>query len=93
MRAEPGKRYAQVVGGVCRWRFDITTLPEWHDAAFLAVDITALNPEPGEGDLYNGSVFSKPPAPPPPAPQKTLADEIVDLSLGDRARIRVALGL
>jgi len=65
MKAIPGRRYAQLVNGTCRWRFDAATLPEWADGGFDVVDITDLPQEPDEGDLYDGSTFTKPPGPTP----------------------------
>ena len=72
-KAEAGHRYAVIQDGQCHWKFDTTTLPEWHDALRI-VDITALIPEPDEGDLYDGAVFSKPIVPPsaPPATREEL---------------------
>jgi hypothetical protein len=78
MKAEPGKRYTQIVDGVCRWKFDITMLPEWADGAFLAVDITGFNPEPDEGDVFDGASFIKPVPPPAPAPVPRPRFDIVD---------------
>ena len=70
MKAEIGKRYALIQGGRCHWKFDITTLPEWH-AGISVVEITGLMPEPDEGDLFDGTTFSKPPVPPaPPVPPR-----------------------
>lgn len=59
MIAEVGKRYAIIQGGRCHWKFDITTLPEWHDE-LQVVDITGVTPEPEEGDIFDGTSFSKP---------------------------------
>lgn len=70
MKAEPGKRYAQVIKGKCHWKFDISTLPEWNqdDTRWLTIDITSMFPEPDEGDLYDGVSFSKPSVPTPKEP-------------------------
>ena len=70
MKAEIGKRYAQIFNGKCHWKFDITTLPEWQDSAFQVVDITGMNPEPAEGDIYDGVMFVTPSAPPGPSPEE-----------------------
>jgi len=77
MRAEPGKRYTIIQGGRCHWKFDISTLPEWHDG-LQVVDITDLPREPDEGDLYDGVAFSKPPAPPAPASRTPGNTELVN---------------
>jgi hypothetical protein len=87
MRAEPGKRYALIQGGRCHWKFDITTLPEWHDGLHT-VDITNLNPEPDEGDLFNGVTFFPPPPPPPPARSRDVLDDIRALSSERKAALR-----
>ena len=67
MIAEPGRRYAQVIGARVHWTFTIAELPEWNENAFLTVDITD-QPQVQIGWTHEGGdVFS---APPPPTPEE-----------------------
>lgn len=59
--AEKDHTYAQILHGVVHWVFTHDQLPEWDDAAFDAVDVTNLVPQPQQGWLYDGSTFSEPP--------------------------------
>jgi hypothetical protein len=92
MKAEIGRRYALIQDGRCHWKFDTSTLPEWHDG-LLAVDITNLFPEPDEGDLFDGVTFSKPPVPPvaPPPPRRDVLDQILALPPERRALLKAEL--
>ena len=66
MRAENGKRYAQIIDSKVHWLFDITTLPEWQDSAFEVVDVTDQT-QVVEGYIHHGGQdFSPPPAVVPP---------------------------
>jgi hypothetical protein len=73
MLAEIGKRYAIIQNGLCHWKFDISTLPEWADSLHV-VEIEF--PEPDEGDLFDGVAFTKPPVVPQPR-----AQDVVDAVL------------
>jgi hypothetical protein len=76
MKAELGKRYAIIQNGRCHWKFDITTLPVWHDGLHV---VELGTPEPDEGDLFDGVTFSK------PAP---LAPEVDSVEALRRALVR-----
>lgn len=53
MKAEYGKRYAQIVDGQVHWCFTASELPEWKDGAFIVEDVTDM-PEVDVGHIYNG---------------------------------------
>ena len=90
MIAEPGRRYAIIQDGRCHWKFDITTLPACHDG-IQTVDITNLQPEPNEGDLFDGVAFMKPPASPAPPRPKDIVDIVRELPPERRAELRAEL--
>ena len=90
MKADVQKRYALIQDGKCHWKFDITTLPEWHDG-LQVVDITDLPAEPDEGDLFDGERFSKPPALPPAPPEKDILDQILALPPERKALLKSEL--
>jgi hypothetical protein len=71
MKAEIGKRYAQIVGGKCHWIFTSAELPEWQDDAFVTVDVTD-KPQVVTGYIHDGGdAFS----PPPPRDPAEIAEE------------------
>ncbi len=72
MVAEPGRRYAQVIGGRVHWTFTIVELPEWNENAFLTVDITD-QPNVVEGFIHRGGMSFQPPPPPPGPRAETIA--------------------
>jgi hypothetical protein len=68
MTAEPGRTYAQILGGKLHWIFTVNDLPEWAEDgefAIQVIDVTDLDPAPQVGWLWNGSTFSEPPVPVP----------------------------
>lgn len=80
MKAEIGKRYAQIINGRVHWTFTSTDLPEWQDTAFQVIDIT------DQSEVQTGYVpnqvggFDPPPPPPTPPPLKDIVDQVVALS-------------
>ena len=90
MKADIGKRYAQILNDKCHWKFDITTLPEWQDTAFQVVDITNYNPEPQEGDLFDGMNFTVPPIPVPSVMQD-IVDRIQALPLARKQALKTVI--
>lgn len=78
MKAEPGRRYAQVINGRCHWVFTEVELPEWQDSAFIVVDVTD-QPRIEVGYLYRGKDEFIAPPPSPPEPQrKTIVEQLID---------------
>lgn len=63
MKAEAGRRYAQVIDQRVHWIFTLDDLPEWQDDAFLVVDVSD-QPAVVEGYRHDGgTTFSPPPGP------------------------------
>jgi len=58
MKAEDGKTYGIIVNNKLHAVFTKANLPEWNENHLHTVDITNLTPE--IGDVYDGSLFSKP---------------------------------
>ncbi len=97
MIAIPGHTYAHITSGRVHWVFTANDLPEWNDDAILTLDITAVNPLPKTGDLFAGDptkpatwIFTTP-IPLVPKPQKYLADEILDLTPAEKARLKAII--
>lgn len=83
MKAEIGKRYAQIVDGRVHWTFTQAELSEWQDDAFGVVDVTN-QPEVVVGYVHRGgATFNPPLAPPPPGPR-------IAQRAADRAALLVA---
>lgn len=66
MKAEAGRRYAQIDRGQVRWIFTAAELPEWRDDAFVAVDVTD-QPQVVAGYLHEGGTVFNPSPPRDPA--------------------------
>lgn len=64
MQAVEGRTYAQIQHGKVHWLFTKTELPEWNEAMMQAVDVTAIDPKPPVGWLYDGGLFRDPPVEP-----------------------------
>jgi hypothetical protein len=69
--------FGQVLYGKLHWKFDAPSPPQYAPT-FVFVDITGVVPAPQEGWLWNGTVFSAPPAPAlVPIPGAALLDSIL----------------
>lgn len=82
MKAEVGKRYAQLLKGKVHWIFTSETLPEWQDSAFEVVDITD-QPEIVAGYRHLGGPAFAPPL-------QKLPDPIEETQKLQRAAVLVA---